>query len=89
MSDIPSSWDEVGLGHHITHYTFLPVLALLFGSILATPVLWFINVLTFSEAILLPWAVFAFAVGYIALFGDYVMPAETYRKYRSGEWGNE
>ena len=84
-SEIPSNWSEVTIWHTLVFYTFLPLMALGFMALLATAPAWYFGIITFKEAIYLPWGIFAFMVGYIALLGDYVMPAETYRKYRSGE----
>jgi hypothetical protein len=52
----------------------------------SSPLLWYMGLLGFGEALLLPWAALCAAICYISALGDYVMPAETYRKYRSGEW---
>jgi hypothetical protein len=66
----------------------MPMLACVGLGVLSSAPLWYFGVITFGEAIVYPWCVASIAFVYIALFGDYVMPAETYRKYRSGEWGD-
>ena len=88
MKELPSSWNEVTIWHKVVYHTFMPMLILGFGSILSAPVVWYIGLINFGEAIVYPWCVFMLMLGYISLLGDYVMPAETYRKYRSGEWDN-
>jgi len=90
MSDtgLPSSWGEVTIYHKIVYYTFLPFVAMVFLGFIATIVLYVTGAISFGKAILLPWLLLLSVISYLAFLGDYVMPSETYRKYRSGEWGD-
>ena len=83
----PSSWSEVTVWHTVVYYTFLPVVFVMLFGTLSTPVLWYFSVLGFGQALAIPWILCSLTIVYVALLGNYVMPAETYRKYRSGEWG--
>ena len=87
MTKYPSSKDELELGHHVVYYTFLPLVAIVFGTILSSPVLWWMDYLSYSMAFVLPWTAMLVTCLYIMCFADYVIPIETYRKLRSGEWG--
>lgn len=86
MSDTPSSWEEVTVWHKITYYTIMPVILIGLSLLVSIPVLYILGWINFQEAFLFSWAIYNFILLYFMLMGDYVMPAETYRKYRSGEW---
>lgn len=86
MSEHPQSKGDLELGHHVIHYTFLPVLAIGFGAVIATPVLWYTSVVPLEGAFIIPWISLLWMCLYLSIFGEYVIPRETYRKLRSGEW---
>ena len=87
MSNIPSSKDELELGHHIVHYTFLPMVVLVFATIVLSFPAWWFGWIPYRTAFLIPWLSLLVACLYIGCLGHYVIPRETYRKVRSGEWG--
>lgn len=87
MTDIPSSKGELDLGHHIVHYTFCPVLVGLAAVVLSSPVLWYLDYVSYATALALPWLAVLGVCLYFGYLGDYVIPRETYKKVRSGEWG--
>lgn len=89
MSDrppIPNSRDDLRVGHHVIHYTFMPMLLLVALSIFVPPVLWLFGYISFEVTLGLPWASMAMVLIYISIFGDYVIPRTTYLKCRNGEW---
>lgn len=86
MSDYPQSKSDLELGHHIIHYTFIPVLVIGFGAVLSSPVLWYTSTLELEVALAIPWLSILGMCLYLSLFGNYVIPRETYRNLRSGEW---
>jgi len=88
MTDTPSTKEEITLGHHFVYYTFLPMVVLVFVAMISTLPLWFFGKISYRVVFIIQWSSLAFGCFYIGLFGKYVMPAETYRKIRSGEWGN-
>lgn len=90
MSDNPrsvGSKDDLELRHHIVYYTFLPVLVGFGATILSSPVLWYLGHVSYSTALALPWLALLGICLYIGTLGDYVIPSQTYRKVRSGQWG--
>lgn len=89
MTQYPSSKEDLTLRHHFVYYTFLPLVGVLVLSIVSVPVLWYLDYLSFITALALPWGVMGIAMIYIGFLGDYVIPAETYRKLMNGEWDNE
>jgi hypothetical protein len=84
--DIPHSKDDLALGHHIAHYTFFPTMLTMLGVALSAPPAWYLGYIPFGLAIAIPWFGLLSIVAWIALVGDYVMPAETYRKLKRGEF---
>lgn len=62
------------------------MLILTFGAIFSSPALWYFDILPIMYAFLLPWVAIFGASVYLMIFGDHVIPSETYRKVRSGEW---
>jgi len=87
MRDIPQSRDEIQLGHHITHYTFLPMVGATLLATASSPVLWVLGYVNLRFAFLIPWISILACCVYVGFLGDYVIPAETYRNVRSGKWG--
>ena len=88
MSELPASWEEVTIRHKFVYYTFFLFIGLVILTLASSVPLWYVGPLSFRQGILLQWATLMFACGYMSLFGEYVMPAETYRNYRSGKWDN-
>lgn len=88
MVDIPQSKEDITLRHTIVHYTFLPMVVLVFIAIVSSLVLWVLGHASFGWAIVFPWIVLYGAMIYIWLLGDYVIPRETYINLRNGKWDN-
>lgn len=87
--DHPQNWEDLELGHHIVYYTFWPVLLIGFGiPVVTIPLYWF-GYIPLEWALIIPWVGIWIICIYFGYLGDYVIPSETYRKYRSGEWDNE
>lgn len=87
MSEIPQSKDDIHLGHTIVHYTFFPVLGGVLAGIVSPIVLWPLGYISLGVAFVIPWVAVLACCAYFAILGEYVIPSETYRKVRSGEWG--
>ena len=85
---IPSSKEELTIRHHIAYYTFLPMVVVLFATILASPALWYFGVVSYTAAFAIPWVAMIGFMLYMAALADYIIPKETYKKLRSGEWGD-
>ncbi len=88
MTDIPQSSDEIQLGHHIVHYTFMPMVICVFLGTLSPLVLWPLGYIDMPTALRISWVSVLVVSVYLWFFGDYIIPDETYLKVRSGEWDN-
>lgn len=88
MSEIPQSKEDLELRHHIVHYTFLPMVGVVILTTVSPIVLWPLEHVPFSVGLIVPWLSLLGACLYIMFLGDYVIPRETYRKLRSGGWGD-
>lgn len=77
--------DELTCRHHVAHYTLLPMAFVSFGL----PVAGLGRYLFFDGPMIhyvpFAWIGVMVCCTWIHFFGEYVIPAETYRKIRRGE----
>lgn len=82
MREHPNSWEEVTLRHKIVHHTLIPVVGITMLAVVASPFVWLLGLASLSTSLLYPWVVLSLAILYISIFGDFVIPAESYRRLR-------
>jgi hypothetical protein len=84
----PQNWDDLDIRHHIVYYTFYPALLIGVGGPLLAIMLLVAGVISPPISLLVSVVAMDFMCIYLYFLADYVIPAQTYRKYRSGEWDN-
>jgi hypothetical protein len=80
-----TSWD-ITWRTHVAQYTLLPMTAVCFGSAIASPFLWWWDIIPYGLSIIIPWMSMLVVCLWVMAFGEHVMPHQTYKKVRSGEW---
>lgn len=77
--------DGVTWRETVAHYTLLPVAAVGIVTPIACLGAWALGLLSYPLALALPWFDVGLLCVYLSLFGDAVMPAETYRRRRADD----
>ena len=88
MTEYPQCWDDITWKHKVVYYTFLPLVVAVFVVVLSSPILYFLDVVSYWMTYWMTTGSVFITMLYISYFGEYVIPSQTYRKYRSGEWNN-
>jgi len=65
---------------HVAQYTLIPTIILTFVVAATSPLLWWYNFVSLKVSLILPWICLMVVSFWISLFGEYVMPHETYKR---------
>jgi hypothetical protein len=80
-----AEYEDVSFAEHVAHWTFWPMVVIVFSLPLSViPLLFVTGTIGIGLALTLPWLSVLIASAWVSVLGEYVLPASTY--YRRIGW---